>query len=74
MQPDFVARKLLNTALELFREDGYSSTELSHIAEGAGCSLDELYRRFPHKKAFIMGLILMLSKNLKIKSLQMSLQ
>gem|GEM_PF-196147 len=56
MQPDFVARKLLNTALELFRIEGYSGTELSDIAEGAGCSLDELYRRFPHKKAFIMGL------------------
>ena len=65
MQPDFVARKLLNTALELFREDGYSSTELSQIAERAGCSLDELYRRFPHKKAFIMGLYERFSQELQ---------
>ena len=65
MQPDFVARELLNTALELFREDGYSSTELSHIAEGAGCSLDELYKRFPHKKAFIMGLYERFSQELQ---------
>ena len=65
MQPDFVARKLLNTALKLFREDGYSSTELSRIAEEAGCSLDELYKRFPHKKAFIMGLYERLAQDLQ---------
>ena len=66
MQPDFVARKLLNTALELFREDGYANTELSQIAEVADCSLDELYRRFPHKKAFIMGLYERFSQELQI--------
>ena len=66
MQPDFVARKLLNTALELFREGGYANTELSQIAEVADCSLDELYRRFPHKKAFIMGLYERFSQELQI--------
>ena len=44
MQPDFIARKLLNTALKLFREDGYSSTELSRIAEEAGVPVLPGYR------------------------------
>ena len=65
IQPDFVARKLLNTALQRFRDDGYSNTELSRIAEDAGCSLDELYSRFPHKKSFIMGLYERIAQDLQ---------
>jgi len=53
--PDFLARELLNTALRLFRECGYSNVEPNRIAEEAGCSLDELYVRFPRKESFIMG-------------------
>ena len=56
MQPDFVSRKLLNAALELFDKHGFADVEPRQIAEAAGCSLDELYTRFPRKQAFIMGL------------------
>ena len=56
MQPDLVARQLLNGALKLFGEHGYEDVEPRRIAEAAGCSLDDLYARFPRKQAFIMGL------------------
>ncbi|MCA9072067.1 MAG: TetR family transcriptional regulator, partial [Planctomycetaceae bacterium] len=51
MQPELLSHKLLNTALRLFRELGFSQVEFSQIAESAECSLDELYARFPRKEA-----------------------
>ena len=56
MQPDLLTRSLLNTALHLFREQGYDNVTPSQIAEHTGVTLDELYARFPNKPAFIIGL------------------
>ena len=56
MQPDFVARELLVTAQHLFRERSYGEVDLSDVAEAAGCSLDELYLRFPRKETLVLGL------------------
>lgn len=65
MKPDFVARKLLNAALELFDEHGYQDVEPRQIAEAAGCSLDDLYTRFPRKQAFITGLYGRITRDLQ---------
>lgn len=65
MQPDFIARELLNTALRLFRERGFADVDLSDIATAAGCSLDELYLRFPRKEALIIGLFDRTASNLQ---------
>ena len=56
IQPDFIAREILDTALGMFRERGYARVDLSEVADAAGCSLEELYLRFPRKEALIMGL------------------
>jgi pyoverdine/dityrosine biosynthesis protein Dit1/AcrR family transcriptional regulator len=67
MQPDFISRALLNSALELFRERGYSDVDLSDVATAADCSLDQLYLRFPRKEAFIMRLFDRTSNHLQTR-------
>ncbi len=58
MQADFLHRELLNTALGLFRSHGWDHVGLDQIADACNCPLDGLYKRFPRKESFIMGLFM----------------
>jgi AcrR family transcriptional regulator len=49
--------QLLDTALELFANEGYHTTSISKIAEKAGISKGLLYNYFPGKESLVMEII-----------------
>lgn len=48
---------ILDAALRLSVEQGWSATSLREIARAAGLSLAELYRRYPSKSALLAGFL-----------------
>jgi AcrR family transcriptional regulator len=52
---------ILDTALELFAEQGYESTTMREIARRAGCSLGLAYRYYARKEELVLGLYLEMS-------------
>lgn len=56
-------RKILQAALQLFGEQGFHSTSISHIAKTAGISKGLMYNYFESKEALIEGIFDMLIKD-----------
>ena len=52
---------ILDTALEMFAEQGYESTTMRDIARQAGCSLGLAYRYYARKEELVLGLYLEMS-------------
>jgi AcrR family transcriptional regulator len=51
------AGQILDTALELFANEGYHTTSISRIAEKAGISKGLLYNYFPGKESLVLEII-----------------
>jgi len=49
--------RLLKSARELFRRDGYAITSLDRIAEAAGYSKGAVYSNFPGKEAIFLAVL-----------------
>ncbi len=48
-------RVILDTALKLFRKQGFESTTMRQIADGVGVSLGAAYYYFPSKEAIVLA-------------------
>jgi AcrR family transcriptional regulator len=49
-------RRILDSALELFRRDGFDAVTMRQIAEAAGVATGAAYYYFPSKEAIVMAL------------------
>lgn len=55
LQGDETRRRILDTALRLFRERGFDETTMRDIAQASDMSLGAAYYYFPSKEAIVAG-------------------
>ncbi|MDD2620480.1 MAG: TetR/AcrR family transcriptional regulator [Syntrophomonadaceae bacterium] len=65
---------ILQAAIKVFSEKGYSGATTKEIADEAGVSVGTLFRHFPNKEEILNGLLIEIIKNIMPKMLVESLE